>query len=96
MRDKKKLCEGSDKVAGNDGPTEMGAYLRMSIVGTIVASTYSLLPVVSDVPSRNRGEHTKMNNTRTDDPSVLPPQAGIRGNDTPNEVFPDQIYSICP
>ena len=50
MREKTMLFRDSDRIGGNNGPTGMGTHLRISTVGTIVASTYSLLSVVPGVP----------------------------------------------
>ena len=72
MREKKILFESSDRVAENNGLTGVGTHLRIPTIGTIVASTYSLLVVVSDVRSRNGGDHTRINNTKSNGPSVPP------------------------
>ena len=58
------LFGGSDRVRGNNGPTEVDTHLRMPTVWTIVANTYSLLVIVPDVPLRSRGDRTRKNNTR--------------------------------
>ena len=89
------LFGSSDRVLGNGGPTGMGAYLLMSTAGTTVASTYSLSFVVSDVPSRNGDDHTKMNNTKTGNPSAPSSRRPELEDDTPDDTFPDQMYSIC-
>ena len=68
------LFEGSDRVGGNDELTGMDIHLRIATVGTIVASTCSLLFVVSNVRSRRGGGRTRMNSTRTNDPSVVSSQ----------------------
>ena len=94
-RDKKPLFESSDWVVWNKRLTGMDTHIRIATVGTIEARTCSLLLVISGVQPRNRGGRTRMNNTRADDPSVALPKAGTRENDSPNEGFPDQIYSIC-
>ena len=65
------LFGGSVRVGENNRLTDADAYLRIATVHTIVASTCSLLLVVSDVRSRNRDDRTKMNNAKTDGPSVL-------------------------
>ena len=64
------LFGSSDGVGGYNGPTRTDTHLRTCALGTILANTYSLLLVVPDVPSRNRGDRTKMNSTKTDNPSV--------------------------
>ena len=48
-RVKNMLLGGSDVVSKNDGPAGVNTHLRIPIVGTTVASTYSLLLVVSGV-----------------------------------------------
>ena len=68
------LFEDSDRAGGNDKRTGMDIHLRIAIVKTIVASTCSLLFVVSDVRSRRRSGRTRMNNTRTDNLSALSSQ----------------------
>ena len=95
-REKKLLFEGSDGVVRNKRLTGMDTHLRIATIGTIVARTCSLLLIVSRVQPRNRGGRTRTNNTRTDDLLVALPKAGTRENDSPNEGFPDQMYSICP
>ena len=72
MREKNTLFGGSERVGGNNGLTGMDIHLRVATVGTIAASTCSLCFVVSDVPSRRRSGRTRMNNTKTDGPSVSP------------------------
>ena len=69
-QEKNILFVGSDGVVEHKGPAEMDTHLRIATVDTIAASTCSLSPVVSGMPSRNRGDRTRTNNTRTDDPSV--------------------------
>ena len=72
IRGKNMLFESSDGVGGNIELIVVDTHLRTATVGTLVASIYSLLLVVSDVPSRNRGDRTRMNNMKTDGPSVPP------------------------
>ena len=62
---------GSDRAAGNKGQNGMNSHLQIATLDTILASTYSLLVVVPDVLLQNRGGHTRTNNTKTGDPSVL-------------------------
>ena len=48
MWEKKILFESSDEVGGNNELTGAGTHLLIATVGTPVASTYSVLYVVSD------------------------------------------------
>lgn len=57
---------------GGDRSTGVYTNPQITITGTIMASTCSLLPLVQDVPPRKWGGHTKMNNAKTEASSVLP------------------------
>ena len=66
------LFESLDGVGENNELIEVDTHILIATVGTLVASTYSLLYGLSEVPSKNRGDRTRMNNTKTDGLSVLP------------------------
>ena len=66
------LFESSDGVGGNNELIGVDTYLQIPTLGSIVASIYSLLAVVSNVRSRDTGGRTRMNSTKTDGPSVPP------------------------
>ena len=70
MQKKNTLFGSSDRVGGGSGPAGVDTHLRTCALGTILANTCSLLLVVPDVPSQNRGDRTRMNSTKTDDPSI--------------------------
>ena len=83
MRERKILFDSLGEVVGNLGLTGTDTHLRIATVGTIVARTCSLLFIVSGMQPQNEDGRTRMNNTRTDDPSVLVddvPKAGTREN----------------
>ena len=73
----------------------MHTNLWISTAGTILASTYSLLPSAWDAVPRREGDSTKVNNTKTEVSLVQPHKLEAYGNDAPGEIFPDHIYSIC-
>ena len=66
------LFEVSVGVGGNNELTGVDMHLRIATAEAMPASTCSSLLVVPDAPSQNRDGHTRMNNTKTDGPSVWP------------------------